>query len=150
MLSTFWKHRRHLWRYRVVYFGPATSSLAALTQSRRLDQLFAKYEVWLGARDTSVVDVAHAADVWAIEVEQVAASDPESSVISKHGVILKSLAASARQFEQASTRLAVEERRFAATEAARSEMEVAFLRMALGLRELMTAIVASLPRDDLI
>lgn len=137
-----------MWRYRVVLFGPVTSELLMLTTSHRLERVLLEYEEWWASKGGSRVALSYAADIWAYEVEKVASSDSDSSLMRIHGPILQSVARSAREFEAAATRLAVEQASRGDVQAVGAEMQVAFIRMERALRELIAAVAVKLPGRD--
>jgi hypothetical protein len=129
-MTLFWRNRKWVWSNRSVFFGPVTGGLNRLVESRHLSALVDEFEAWLADTTCRATRLAHRADLWAIEAEVVAAKDddPPSTLMTRHGGVLKSLASSAREFERATSAVAVAQARKADPNEGIAQMSVAWAR----------------------
>lgn len=135
-VTVFWRNRKWVWSNRSLFFGPVTGTLNRLVSSPRLSALVDEFEAWLEDTTRRATRLAHRADLWAIETEELAAKDPQSSVMIGHGGVLKSLASSAREFERAASAVALAQTRKTELKEGIAQMSVSWSRMKLAMEEI--------------
>lgn len=120
-------------------FGPTTSKLRRLALSPRFENLLALFAQWRGDPDQSAVPLAHAADLWALEVTMLTSLTMPGTV--EQQLVLTSLVKSSRRFEEAVSAVA------GGDSTAVTTMSVEFDRMNLALQEVRDAVRAKLPPE---